>query len=198
MPLQVLILAVFGLAVSQQLLLLLLSLLCAHCPARVTSIILLVPAVIVAVVVVVCPLSCLVPLQVLILAVFGLAVSQQLLLLPLSLLCAHCPARVTSILLLVPAVIVAVVVVVCPLSCPVPLQVLILAVFGLAVSSALSGVMARMVFSAYGWNWTECLMFGSIISATDPVAVVALLNSLGLCSIICANENGWKKLSLLE
>lgn len=30
-----------------------------------------------------------------------------------------------------------------------------------------------------GWNWTFALMFGALISATDPVAVVALLKELG-------------------
>lgn len=58
-------------------------------------------------------------------------------------------------------------------------QVVILAVFGLAVATALSGVMAKMVFVDYGWTWFEALLFGSIVSATDPVAVVALLNDLG-------------------
>lgn len=48
----------------------------------------------------------------------------------------------------------------------------------MALSSALTGVMAKLVFT-YNWNWFECLMFGAIISATDPVAVVALLNELG-------------------
>ena len=27
----------------------------------------------------------------------------------------------------------------------------------------------------YGWGWELCLTFGSILSATDPVAVVSLL-----------------------
>ncbi len=31
-----------------------------------------------------------------------------------------------------------------------------------------------------GWNWTYALMFGALISATDPVAVVALLGELGI------------------
>jgi NhaP-type Na+/H+ or K+/H+ antiporter len=57
-------------------------------------------------------------------------------------------------------------------------QIIILAVFGLAIATALTGVMAKMVFT-YNWNWFPCLMFGAIISATDPVAVVALLNDLG-------------------
>jgi len=29
------------------------------------------------------------------------------------------------------------------------------------------------------FSWNACLMFGAIISATDPVAVVALLKELG-------------------
>ena len=49
----------------------------------------------------------------------------------------------------------------------------------MAISSALTGVMAKLVFT-YEWSWFVALMFGSIISATDPVAVVALLNELGV------------------
>ena len=48
----------------------------------------------------------------------------------------------------------------------------------MAVAAALSAVMAHFVFY-YNWSWMECFLFGSIISATDPVAVVALLSSLG-------------------
>lgn len=58
-------------------------------------------------------------------------------------------------------------------------QVVLLAVFGLAVATALSGIMAKMVFVDYQWTWLEAMLFGSIVSATDPVAVVALLNDLG-------------------
>ena len=47
----------------------------------------------------------------------------------------------------------------------------------MAICSALAGVMAKLVFT-YDWTWFVALMFGSIISATDPVAVVALLNEL--------------------
>ncbi|XP_057290115.1 sodium/hydrogen exchanger 10-like [Hydractinia symbiolongicarpus] len=57
-------------------------------------------------------------------------------------------------------------------------QVCILAVPGMTMAAALSAVMAKYVFY-YGWSWMECFLFGSIISATDPVAVVALLGSLG-------------------
>merc|ERR1719361_2881105 len=31
----------------------------------------------------------------------------------------------------------------------------------------------------YDWSWSFCFMFGTILSATDPVAVVALLKDLG-------------------
>jgi NhaP-type Na+/H+ or K+/H+ antiporter len=34
----------------------------------------------------------------------------------------------------------------------------------------------------FGWGWTESLMFGAILSATDPVAVIALMKELGLLS----------------
>lgn len=57
-------------------------------------------------------------------------------------------------------------------------QIIVLALFGLALATCLSGVMAFLVFT-YNWTWFQALMFGAIISATDPVAVVALLNDLG-------------------
>lgn len=31
----------------------------------------------------------------------------------------------------------------------------------------------------YDWNWKTCLLLGGLLSATDPVAVVALLKELG-------------------
>lgn len=58
----------------------------------------------------------------------------------------------------------------------------ILAVPGVVVSMFL--VAALMMGIAYfvpdysSWNWTFALMFGALISATDPVAVVALLKEL--------------------
>lgn len=59
----------------------------------------------------------------------------------------------------------------------------LLAVPGMVVSMFLIGAMLMGIreglpgFSA--WNWTFALMFGALISATDPVAVVALLRELG-------------------
>ncbi|XP_077994372.1 sperm-specific sodium:proton exchanger-like [Glandiceps talaboti] len=57
-------------------------------------------------------------------------------------------------------------------------QVCILALFGLMVASLLTAVLAQNVFD-YGWDFNTAMMFGSIMSATDPVAVVALLKDLG-------------------
>lgn len=30
----------------------------------------------------------------------------------------------------------------------------------------------------YNWSWVECLLFGAIFGATDPVAVVAVLKEV--------------------
>eukprot|EP00467_Chlorarachnion_reptans_P017377 CAMPEP_0114533510 /NCGR_PEP_ID=MMETSP0109-20121206/27289_1 /TAXON_ID=29199 /ORGANISM="Chlorarachnion reptans, Strain CCCM449" /LENGTH=199 /DNA_ID=CAMNT_0001716749 /DNA_START=49 /DNA_END=645 /DNA_ORIENTATION=+ len=57
-------------------------------------------------------------------------------------------------------------------------QALILAVPGVVISLILIAVIARYFFD-YGWGWYTALMFGSILSATDPVAVVSILGSLG-------------------
>ena len=58
------------------------------------------------------------------------------------------------------------------------LQSFTLAGPGLLISTFLSALMARYIFT-YNWTWVMALLFGSILSATDPVAVVALLNELG-------------------
>ena len=51
-----------------------------------------------------------------------------------------------------------------------------------AVATFLTALFAMNVFD-YGWSWGTALMFGSILSATDPVAVVALLKELGSFTI---------------
>lgn len=58
-------------------------------------------------------------------------------------------------------------------------QCLILAVPGLILSSTLTAVLSYKIFSEYQWSWATSFLFGSILSATDPVAVVALLRELG-------------------
>ncbi|CAH1258973.1 SLC9C1 [Branchiostoma lanceolatum] len=57
-------------------------------------------------------------------------------------------------------------------------QILIMALPGLLLASFLTGILSMYTFD-YGWNWYVGMMFGSICSATDPVAVVALLKELG-------------------
>ncbi len=58
----------------------------------------------------------------------------------------------------------------------------LLAVPGIIVALLLTGCL-MMALPALGfdinWNWQVALMFGAVISATDPVAVVALLKELG-------------------
>ena len=57
-------------------------------------------------------------------------------------------------------------------------QALVLASLGVLVSTILSALMVRYVMD-YDFSWSVALTFGAIISATDPVAVVALLSELG-------------------
>jgi NhaP-type Na+/H+ or K+/H+ antiporter len=56
-------------------------------------------------------------------------------------------------------------------------QIAVLAVPGLIVATLLSAGLAQWAFP-FGWSWAMCLMFGALISATDPVAVVALLKEV--------------------
>ena len=46
------------------------------------------------------------------------------------------------------------------------------------VATTLTAVLSMYVFQ-YNWDFKVSMMFGSIMSATDPVAVVALLKDLG-------------------
>lgn len=62
------------------------------------------------------------------------------------------------------------------------LNAIILAIPGVVVGMVLSAalmMLLRMFFPGYeGWTWTISMMFGALISATDPVAVVSLLREL--------------------
>ena len=64
-------------------------------------------------------------------------------------------------------------------------QALLLAGPGLLITTVLTAVMARYVFT-YNWTWVTAIMFGAVLSATDPVSVVALLADLGKF-ITCIN-----------
>ena len=50
---------------------------------------------------------------------------------------------------------------------------------GLGLSTILTALIGRYIFN-YDWGWMPSLMFGCIMSATDPVAVVALLKDVGM------------------
>jgi len=58
-------------------------------------------------------------------------------------------------------------------------QVFLLACPGVLLGTAMTGFVGRYVLP-YGWDWPISLAFGAILSATDPVAVVALFNTLGV------------------
>ncbi|GFS66578.1 hypothetical protein NPIL_231273 [Nephila pilipes] len=59
-------------------------------------------------------------------------------------------------------------------------QCIILALPGLLFCTVLTGVFAKYVLASYNWSWFTAFLFGSIISATDPVAVVTLLKEMRL------------------
>ena len=54
----------------------------------------------------------------------------------------------------------------------------ILAGPGVVFCTVLTGIVARLMFD-YDFSWYTAMMFGAILSATDPVAVVAVLREVG-------------------
>lgn len=58
-------------------------------------------------------------------------------------------------------------------------QAVLLAVPGVMMCVAMTATFLRYGFAAYNWDWGTSLLLGSILSATDPVAVVAVLQTLG-------------------
>ncbi len=57
-------------------------------------------------------------------------------------------------------------------------QCCVLAGPGVVLGAVLNAIFARYVLP-YGWSWNLALSYGAVQAATDPVAVVALLNELG-------------------
>lgn len=56
----------------------------------------------------------------------------------------------------------------------------LLATLGLLISTALVGIMSKFVFGLLGLeaSWLACLVFGALISPTDPIAVMGTLKTL--------------------
>ena len=59
---------------------------------------------------------------------------------------------------------------------------LLLAGPGVILSTALTAIIAKFAFP-YSWDANTSLMFGAMLSATDPLAVVALLRELGASKV---------------
>ncbi|VAI78514.1 unnamed protein product [Triticum turgidum subsp. durum] len=57
-------------------------------------------------------------------------------------------------------------------------QMLLLAGPGVLMSTFLLGTALKLT-SPYDWNWETSLLLGGLLSATDPVAMVAVLKELG-------------------
>ncbi|CAN0482500.1 unnamed protein product, partial [Laminaria digitata] len=55
--------------------------------------------------------------------------------------------------------------------------ILFLAVPGVILGAGLTAAFMKFILP-YDWDWNLCLVFGSMVAATDPVAVVALLEEL--------------------
>lgn len=56
-------------------------------------------------------------------------------------------------------------------------QIATLAVPGMILAATASAVLAKYLFP-WDWGWPLCFLFGALVSATDPVAVVALLKEV--------------------
>lgn len=57
-------------------------------------------------------------------------------------------------------------------------QMVLLAGPGVVISTFCSGILIHYIIP-YNWTWSTSLLLGGLLSATDPVAVVALLKELG-------------------
>jgi hypothetical protein len=67
---------------------------------------------------------------------------------------------------------------------------MILAWPGVVLTFLLVAVCAKCFFP-YGWSWNEAFLFGAMMSATDPVAVVAVLQEVRRGGEGCVCELGW-------
>jgi NhaP-type Na+/H+ or K+/H+ antiporter len=58
-------------------------------------------------------------------------------------------------------------------------NIVVLAGPGVLLGAVLLGTALKLAYSDLDMNWPEAFTLGSVLSATDPVAVVALLKELG-------------------
>eukprot|EP00752_Nemacystus_decipiens_P004989 g4537.t1 len=58
-------------------------------------------------------------------------------------------------------------------------QIIFLALPGVILGAGLTAVFVKLILR-FDWSWSLCMVFGSMVAATDPVAVVALLEELGV------------------
>jgi NhaP-type Na+/H+ or K+/H+ antiporter len=68
-------------------------------------------------------------------------------------------------------------------------QCMLLASPGVMLGTGLTALCAKFILP-YNWSWSLSLAFGSILAATDPVAVVALLNAVGASPILTMQITG--------
>ncbi|CAG7734239.1 unnamed protein product [Allacma fusca] len=69
-------------------------------------------------------------------------------------------------------------------------QILIIALPGMVIATMMTAVVVKQFFTSYNWDIETAALFGSIVSATDPVAVVAILRELGASEMLSVMIEG--------
>jgi sodium/hydrogen exchanger 10/11 len=69
------------------------------------------------------------------------------------------------------------------------IQIMILAFPGILICTFITAFVCMQFFYAYKWDFVTASLYGSIISATDPVAVVAILKEIGNLNRLLINVN---------
>lgn len=64
-----------------------------------------------------------------------------------------------------------------------------LAIPGTMINAALITMVAKYVFP-YSWSWSQSFLLGSILSATDPIAVISIMETSGCDPVLTTIING--------